>query len=205
MAKREAAAGGNEAAADGAAREPVVLYSAQDGVATITMNRPNAANAQSMELIDALDAAFDIAEGDDDVRVVVLAANGKHFSSGHDLKELVGPDSAKLREAAVDPRGEVPPRTEDVRGAVPSHSRLPEADHRGRPGQVHRRRSDARMHVRHHRGRRRRGLLQPGAPYERRGGRVARRTVGVRDPTSEGVPARLFRSSTPKRPSDSGS
>jgi enoyl-CoA hydratase len=84
---------------------PVVLYSTQDSIATITLNRPKAANAQSMELIDALDDAFDVAEFDDDVRVVVLAANGKHFSSGHDLKELVGPDSAELRELRSTPEG----------------------------------------------------------------------------------------------------
>jgi enoyl-CoA hydratase len=43
-------------------------------------------------LIDALDAAFDRADADDDVRVVVLAGAGKHWSAGHDLKELVGPE-----------------------------------------------------------------------------------------------------------------
>jgi len=91
---------------DGAgATEPVVLYEVADHVATITLNRPNAANAQSMELIDALDVAFDRAEEDDVVRVVVLAANGKHFSSGHDLKELVGADSAALRELRSTPEG----------------------------------------------------------------------------------------------------
>ncbi|MGO9342779.1 MAG: enoyl-CoA hydratase [Acidimicrobiales bacterium] len=85
--------------------EPVVLYDVGGPVATITLNRPEAANAQSMALIEALDQAFDLAESDDDVRVVVLAARGKHFSSGHDLKELVGPDSAALREVRSTPEG----------------------------------------------------------------------------------------------------
>jgi len=40
-------------------------------------------------MIDELDAAFDRAVADDDVRVVVLAAEGRHFSAGHDLKELL--------------------------------------------------------------------------------------------------------------------
>ena len=84
---------------------PVVLYSVDGAVATITLNRPDAANAQSMNLIDALDAAFDDAERDDEGRVVVLAANGRHFSSGHDLKELVGEDSAELRELRSTPEG----------------------------------------------------------------------------------------------------
>jgi len=67
-----------------------VIYQVDGPVATITMNRPEVANAQSSELIDELDAAFDQADADDDVRVVVLAARGKHFSSGHDLKTMLG-------------------------------------------------------------------------------------------------------------------
>lgn len=67
-----------------------VLYESADGIAVITMNRPEVANAQDTQLIDDLDAAFDMADADDSVRVVILAAAGKHFSSGHDLKALVG-------------------------------------------------------------------------------------------------------------------
>ncbi len=82
--------------------DPVVLYRVDGHVATITMNRPEVANAQDSELIDAIDAAFDQAGQDDEVRVVILAAAGRHFSSGHDLKALVGetdPDHwRKLRE-----------------------------------------------------------------------------------------------------------
>ena len=68
-------------------------YEVEGPVAWITMNRPDVANAQNTALIDALDAAFDAADADDDVRVVVLRGEGKHFSAGHDLKELVGPDA----------------------------------------------------------------------------------------------------------------
>jgi enoyl-CoA hydratase len=79
-----------------------VLYETDGAVATITLNRPEVANAQNTDLIDALDAAFDRAGADDAVRVVILAAAGKHFSSGHDLKELVGSGEQdhwrKLRE-----------------------------------------------------------------------------------------------------------
>jgi enoyl-CoA hydratase len=77
---------------DGAAN---VLYDVDGAVATITMNRPEVANAQDSALIDAIDRAFDDAGSDDAVRVVVLAGAGKHFSSGHDLKELVGPPSSE--------------------------------------------------------------------------------------------------------------
>jgi len=66
-----------------------VRYEGDGPIATITLARPDAANAQNSELINALDAAFDDADADDEVRVVVLAGDGKHFSAGHDLKELL--------------------------------------------------------------------------------------------------------------------
>ena len=70
-----------------------LLYEVDGSVATITMNRPEVANAQNTALIDDLDAAFDEADADDAVRVVVLAGAGEHFSSGHDLKALVGQEA----------------------------------------------------------------------------------------------------------------
>ncbi len=76
-----------------------IEYQVDEAVATITLNRPDVANAQDTQLIDELDAAFDLAEADDEVRVVVMAANGRHFSAGHDLKALVGdvePDKWRL-------------------------------------------------------------------------------------------------------------
>lgn len=83
-----------------------IRYEVDGAVATITLDRPEMANAQSMRLIDELDAAFALADADDDVRVVVLAAEGKHFSSGHDLKELVGPDAdPELVELRSTPEG----------------------------------------------------------------------------------------------------
>jgi enoyl-CoA hydratase len=66
-----------------------VRYEVDGAVATITLDRPEAANAQNAQLIVDLDAAFDRAGADDAVVVVVLAAEGKHFSAGHDLKELM--------------------------------------------------------------------------------------------------------------------
>ena len=66
-----------------------IRYAVDGPVATITLARPEAANAQSSQLISELDAAFDRADADDEVRVVILDAEGKHFSAGHDLKELL--------------------------------------------------------------------------------------------------------------------
>jgi enoyl-CoA hydratase len=82
-----------------------VLYRVDGPVATITMNRPEMANAQSSQLIDELAAAFDRADADDGVRVVVLAGAGRHFSSGHDLKALVGDQPDEWRAVRETPEG----------------------------------------------------------------------------------------------------
>jgi enoyl-CoA hydratase len=66
-----------------------IRYAVDGPVATITLARPEAANAQSSQLINELDRAFDEAGADNEVRVVLVAADGKHFSAGHDLKELL--------------------------------------------------------------------------------------------------------------------
>jgi enoyl-CoA hydratase/carnithine racemase len=63
-----------------------ILYDVADSIATITLNRPETANAQNAPLLDDLDEAWRMAADDPEVKVIVLQANGKHFSSGHDLK-----------------------------------------------------------------------------------------------------------------------
>jgi enoyl-CoA hydratase len=73
--------------------EPAVRYEVDGAVATVTMNRPEVANAQNTAMIDGIDAAFDRADADDAVRVVILAGAGRHFSSGHDLKAIVGAEA----------------------------------------------------------------------------------------------------------------
>jgi len=62
-----------------------VLYEAEGGVATVTMNRPRYRNAQNAKMTYALDAAFSRAMADDAVGAIVLAGAGKHFSAGHDI------------------------------------------------------------------------------------------------------------------------
>jgi enoyl-CoA hydratase/carnithine racemase len=69
--------------------EPLVLQ-AKDarGVVTLTLNRPQAFNALSEAMLASLQAALQEAAADDTVRVVVIAAAGKAFCAGHDLKEM---------------------------------------------------------------------------------------------------------------------
>jgi len=62
-----------------------VLYSVAEGIATLTLNRPNFNNAQNSQMTYALDAALREAVNDDSVKVIVLRGNGKHFSAGHDI------------------------------------------------------------------------------------------------------------------------
>ena len=63
----------------------VVQYEVAGPVATVTMNRPEYRNAQNSAMTYALDAAFTKAVDDDEVKVIVLAGAGKHFSAGHDI------------------------------------------------------------------------------------------------------------------------
>jgi enoyl-CoA hydratase/carnithine racemase len=69
-------------------QQPVLLREDRDGIATLTMNRPAQMNLLTSEMLTALQAAFDSIQKDKDVRVVVLAAAGKGFCAGHDLKEI---------------------------------------------------------------------------------------------------------------------
>jgi enoyl-CoA hydratase/carnithine racemase len=68
--------------------DAVVQFSDDDGVRTLTLNRPAARNALSVEMMTQLKAALIDADASPDVYVVVLAANGPAFCAGHDLKEL---------------------------------------------------------------------------------------------------------------------
>ncbi|MEL0203296.1 MAG: enoyl-CoA hydratase [Halieaceae bacterium] len=65
--------------------QDIVLYEAREGVAWITMNRPQYHNAQNGKMTYLLDDAFKKAVADDEVKVIVLRGEGKHFSAGHDI------------------------------------------------------------------------------------------------------------------------
>jgi enoyl-CoA hydratase len=83
--------------------EDVVLYEVVDErIATITLNRPDKANAQTPELLDLLDDCFMRAAKDRNVRVIVLQANGKHFSSGHDISGSREKSAEAVDEPALD-------------------------------------------------------------------------------------------------------
>jgi enoyl-CoA hydratase len=67
------------------AQEQVVTYERRGPAALVTLNRPRYRNAQNSAMTYAIDAAFERAVNDRDVKVIVLAGAGDHFSAGHDI------------------------------------------------------------------------------------------------------------------------
>jgi enoyl-CoA hydratase/carnithine racemase len=71
------------------AAEPLVLHTSDArGVVMLTLNRPQAFNSLSEAMLEALQSALDRAGADPATRVIVIAAAGKAFCAGHDLKEM---------------------------------------------------------------------------------------------------------------------
>jgi len=71
-----------------AAGEAILLRNDAEGVATLTLNRPQQYNALSEDLLQAIIGALEAIEQDRSVRVVVMAATGPAFCAGHDLKQM---------------------------------------------------------------------------------------------------------------------
>lgn len=69
-------------------RKPVLLVERVNHVVTLTLNRPNQFNALSEELLSVLEKTLEDLATDEALRCVVLAASGKAFCAGHDLKQM---------------------------------------------------------------------------------------------------------------------
>jgi len=81
------------------ANESILLRKDEGGVATLTMNRPQARNALSMALMDAMIQELDAVAEDSTIKVVVIAGTGPGFCAGHDLKELRADPRREFYEA----------------------------------------------------------------------------------------------------------
>lgn len=90
--------------------ESAVLYEVKDGVATITLNRPQSLNSMNDALIDGLHDVLDCVEKDDNVRCAVLTGNGKAFCAGGDLPFLNSIASASARRKFIAKVGAVAKR-----------------------------------------------------------------------------------------------
>ena len=66
----------------------LILRQDKDHIARLVLNSPTNYNALSVEMIEALTAQLDSIARDDGVRVVILAASGKAFCAGHDLRQM---------------------------------------------------------------------------------------------------------------------
>ena len=107
-----------------AAAPPVLLREDRDGVCVLTLNRPQARNALSEAMLEALGRALTDLAADPTQRAIIIAANGPAFSAGHDLKELTGrrtdPDQGRVDQVPLAGQsGQVPEENPDERPAIP--------------------------------------------------------------------------------------
>lgn len=85
--------------------EHAVLLSVADGIATVTLNRPQSLNALDMAMAEGLDAAFSALAEDRSARVVILNGAGDHFMAGGDLRlfKSLNAEPRETRPAKVAP------------------------------------------------------------------------------------------------------
>lgn len=85
-----------------------ILIDVADGIATLTLNRPEAMNALSLELRRDIDAALQQVEADEAVRVIILTGAGQRaFCAGLDLKELASDPAAMAAATSIDRRDNI--------------------------------------------------------------------------------------------------
>lgn len=79
-----------------------IIYEKSEGIATITLNRPEALNAFSKEVVEEILHALEDVKSDEDIRVIVLTGAGeKAFSAGADIKAMAGMTALKARELSL--------------------------------------------------------------------------------------------------------
>lgn len=98
---------------------PVVLLDISERIATITMNRPEARNALSSEMLNLLAKTMKEADNSDDVDVIILTGSDPAFTAGLDLKELGDASSNLLGGTGADGT----PNADGVRGPFPKLSK----------------------------------------------------------------------------------
>ena len=163
-----------------------VLYEAKDKIAAITLNRPEARNAQNKQMLDELDACWtkaargrrrprDRAEGERPA-LLVGARHRDQAGRGHDH-----------RPEEQGPRGDLPLRARPLPRLLAQVARRAEALDRRRAGRLHRGRHDAVLAVRPDPRRRERLLQRSGAAHGHRRRRVPRAHLGVRREEGQGA------------------
>ena len=96
----------------------IVLVEVDDGVATVTLNRPEVRNALNAELIDTVRARLGECDASDDVDAIILTGADPVFCAGVDLKFLEDQVEQEPGSEAVFPDHPVPPHTKPIIGAI---------------------------------------------------------------------------------------
>ena len=79
--------------------DPLLVRETEGGILTLTLNRPASYNALSRAMLEALQQALDEVATDQSVRVLIIAARGKAFCAGHDLKEMRAHEDRAFHQA----------------------------------------------------------------------------------------------------------
>jgi len=82
--------------------EAILIRNDDNGITTLTLNRPNQFNALSSDMLCELQAALDDISADASIRVVIIGANGRGFCAGHDLKEIRSSDDKAFHQDLFD-------------------------------------------------------------------------------------------------------
>jgi len=90
------------AKAEKLSNEPILLRDDADGIATLTLNRPEKFNAMSTELMGLFQDELDKLANDKSIRVVIIAGAGKAFCAGHDIKEMMEDPGPENMQAVFD-------------------------------------------------------------------------------------------------------
>jgi enoyl-CoA hydratase len=98
--------------------EPVLLVEKDDGVATLTLNRPDQMNALSLELRQALHQELEAIRTDKSIYVVILTGAGRGFCAGLDLKEMGGEKGTSGGPQPPDPPSLLRALPQPVIGAI---------------------------------------------------------------------------------------
>ena len=76
----------------------MINYDINQGIATITLNRPDKFNSFNRPMADAFNAALQEASSDENIRCVIITGEGKAFCAGQDLQEAVDPNGPGLKK-----------------------------------------------------------------------------------------------------------
>ena len=87
--------------------EPILLREDENGITTLTLNKPRQYNALSSAMISALQNALNDISANESIRVVIIAANGKAFCPGHDLNELRSSEDKAFHQALFNQSGKM--------------------------------------------------------------------------------------------------